>query len=166
MPRTLFTVFPVAAAVLAAPIMAPSAAAAETVSCDTICIQDVRTATHDSYDRMVIDLSEGTLPRWTANTEPGPLYFRSEEGGGRPVPIEGKSYLTVTLTPAKAYDNNYQPTYTGPVYENFSYPSLKGQAHIHSFEDSNTFGLALGDHTSYKVFQLKSPNRIVIDINH
>ncbi|HWU08678.1 MAG TPA: hypothetical protein VN520_20240 [Streptomyces sp.] len=140
-------------------------AAAASPTCADICVLGVRTATHATYDRLVIDLGEGTVPGWDVSEQTAPLYW-GEEGSQTQVPIKGDSYLKVTLMPAETFDGNYQPTYTSPRSESFSYPSLKGQALVYSFEDSNTFGLALGPHSSYKVFKLTAPNRIVVDINH
>ncbi|MCX4981486.1 hypothetical protein [Streptomyces sp. NBC_00572] len=140
-------------------------AVAAAPTCSDICVLGVRTATHPTYDRVVIDLGEGTIPGWTTSEQTTPLYW-GEEGSQTQVPITGDSYLKLTLMPAETFDVNYQSTYTSPRSESFTYPSLKGQALVYSFEDSNTLGLALGPHTSYKVFKLTAPNRIVIDINH
>ncbi|CAM5260759.1 hypothetical protein ACFY8X_24810 [Streptomyces tanashiensis] len=154
-------------AALAATLLGTTSAAAVAAAptCAHICVLGVRTATHDTYDRVVIDLGEGTVPAWTTSEQTTPLYW-GEEGSQTQVPIQGDSYLKVTLMPAETFDVNYQSTYTSPRSQSFGYPSLKGQALVYSFEDSNTFGLALGPHTSYKVFKLTAPNRIVIDVNH
>ncbi|MGW4159873.1 AMIN-like domain-containing (lipo)protein [Streptomyces sp. NPDC004788] len=153
------------AAALALTLLGTTSAVAAAPTCADICILDIRTATHDTYDRLVIDLGEGTIPGWTTGEQTTPLYW-GEEGSQTQVPIKGDSYLKVSLMPAETFDGNYQPTYTSPRSESYAYPSLKGQAFVYSFEDSNTFGLALGPHSSYKVFKLTAPNRIVIDINH
>ncbi|MFJ8085222.1 hypothetical protein ACIQ6Y_31950 [Streptomyces sp. NPDC096205] len=142
-----------------------AAAVGTTPACADICILGVRTATHDTYDRLVIDFGEGDIPRWTTTVQDTPLYW-GWEGSETQVPISGDSYLKVTLLPAETFDLNYKSTYNSPSYQSFNYPSLKGQALVYSFEDSNTFGLALGAHSSYKVFKLTAPNRIVIDVNH
>lgn len=154
-------------AALAATLFGSTSAVAVAASptCAHTCILGVRTATHDAYDRLVIDLGEGAVPGWTVSEQTAPLYW-GEESSQTQVPIKGDSYLKVTLMPAEAFDGNYQPTYTSPRSESFTYPSLKGQALVYSFEDSNTFGLALGLHSSYKVFKLTAPNRVVIDVYH
>ncbi|MFE5595325.1 hypothetical protein [Streptomyces sp. NPDC056549] len=154
-------------AALAATLLGTTSAVAVAPApvCADVCVLGVRTATHDTYDRVVIDLGEGTVPGWTTGEQTTPLYW-GEEGSQTRVPIQGDSYLTVTLMPAEAFDGNHQSTYTSPRSQSFGYPSLKGQALVYSFEDSNTFGLALGPHSSYKVFKLTAPNRIVIDVNH
>ncbi|MFC9591330.1 hypothetical protein ACFTUC_16265 [Streptomyces sp. NPDC056944] len=154
-------------AALAATLLGTTSAVAVAPApvCAHVCVLGVRTATHDTYDRVVIDLGEGAVPGWTTGEQTTPLYW-GEEGSQTRVPIQGDSYLTVTLMPAEAFDGNHQSTYTSPRSQSFGYPSLKGQALVYSFEDSNTFGLALGPHSSYKVFKLTAPNRIVIDVNH
>ncbi|MER7949146.1 hypothetical protein ABTY59_17330 [Streptomyces sp. NPDC096079] len=154
-------------AALAATLLGTTSAVAVAAAptCADICILGMRTATHDTFDRVVIDLGEGTIPGWTTSEQTTPLYW-GEEGSQTQVPITGDSYLNVTLMPAETFDGSHQPTYTSPRSQTFGYPSLKGQALVYSFEDSNTFGLALGPHSSYKVFKLTAPNRIVIDINH
>ncbi|MEV0446400.1 hypothetical protein [Streptomyces sp. NPDC050600] len=155
-------------ATLAAAVLGTTSAAAVTATpaCAHTCILGVRTATHDTYDRLVIDLGDGTVPGWTVGEQTDPLTWGESETSQTPVPIKGDSYLKVTLMPAETFDVNHRSTYTSPKSQSFTYPSLKGQALVYGFEDSNTFGLALGPHSSYKVFKLTAPNRIVIDVNH
>ncbi|MFG2114735.1 hypothetical protein ACGFRB_19195 [Streptomyces sp. NPDC048718] len=155
-------------AVLAATLLGTTSAAAAVGTepvCAGICVLGVRAATHDTYDRFVIDLGQGTIPGWTTSEQTTPLYW-GEEGSQAEVPIKGDSYLKVHVMPSYANDLNWQSTYTSPRSESFAFPSLKGQALVYSFEDGNTFGLALGPHSSYKVSKLTAPNRIVVDVNH
>ncbi|MEU4083339.1 AMIN-like domain-containing (lipo)protein [Streptomyces aureus] len=47
-----------------------------------------------------------------------------------------------------------------------NHPSLRGCALTGGYEGEYGFGLALDDYSSYRVFTLTSPNRVVVDVHH
>ncbi|WP_328910720.1 AMIN domain-containing protein [Streptomyces sp. NBC_00234] len=151
---------------------APEAPAAASVApdCQGICVLGVRAATHPDYDRFVIDLGEGTIPQWTTSTQTTPLTCCGDETNEHVVPIQGKEYLKIYLSPATTFDfNTSTVVYTSPSYATYDFPSLKGQGRTDIYDpEARAFhiGLALGDYSSYKIFKLTAPNRIVVDINH
>ncbi|MGW0119483.1 AMIN-like domain-containing (lipo)protein [Streptomyces sp. NPDC003327] len=145
-----------------------TAATAAARDCQGICVLGVRAATHAGYDRFVIDMGEGTIPSWTTSTQTTPLLCCGDPD--RVVPIEGKVYLKIYLSPATTFDfTTLTSVYTSPGYETYNFPSLKGQGRTSIYDpEARAFhiGLALGDHTSYKIFKLSAPNRLVVDIYH
>ncbi|MFI8768041.1 hypothetical protein ACIGN6_24440 [Streptomyces sp. NPDC053792] len=155
-------------------VAAPQAQAAATGAsvapdCHGICVLGVRAATHPDFDRIVIDLGEGTIPTWTATESTEPLTCCADPEP-QIIPITGKTYLRIQVASAGTFDwNTSTSVYTSPRWEAYGFPSLKGQGLYGTNDPENRdfpLGLALGDHSSYKIFKLTSPNRIVVDINH
>ncbi|MER6313599.1 hypothetical protein ABT237_07490 [Streptomyces sp. NPDC001581] len=156
---------------LAAPAgVAEAASTAAAPDCQGTCVLGVRAATHPGFDRFVIDLGEGPIPQWTTTTQTTPLTCCGEEAGEQVVPITGKQYLKIKLSPATGFDfTTLKSVYTGPKYQNYNFKSLKGQGLTGATDpEAREFniGLALGDHSSYRISKLTAPNRIVVDVNH
>jgi hypothetical protein len=144
-----------------------TAAASSVQDCQDICVLGVRAATHPGFDRFVIDLGEGTIPQWTTSLQVGGHLTMGE---GAVMPIEGAEYLKLTLHRATTFDFTAGTSvYTSPRYQTYAFPSLKGQGQF-QYTDASArefhMGLALGEYSSYRVFTLTAPHRIVIDVNH
>lgn len=140
-------------------------AATAASSCSTICVLDVRTGAHPDYDRLVIDLSDGTLPNVTATPSADGSYVLPS-GDTRYLTTKGTSYLFIDLNSALTVDDAGRPTFTSPTTQTVSLPSLKGVQLTSSYEGYVEFGLTLGSHTSYQISHLTSPNREIVDIYH
>ncbi|MEU3552649.1 AMIN-like domain-containing (lipo)protein [Streptomyces fragilis] len=146
---------------------AGSAAVSATANCMDTCVLGVRAATHSDHDRLVIDLGAGPIPQWSAGVQVGGNLTMGE---GAVMPIQGDEYLKLYLHRATTFDfTTSTPVYTSPLYQTYAFPSLKGQGQF-QYVDSSVrefhMGLALGDYSSYKVFALTAPNRIVVDVYH
>ncbi|THA56250.1 hypothetical protein E6P78_32325 [Streptomyces sp. A0958] len=157
-------VAPAATALLATLVAAPAASAmpAGTIveTCDNICIDGVRAATHDGYDRIVFDLGTGTLPQVSITQSASPGYGMPS-GETKNLAITGSSYLFAEFSPARAGDY----AETNPVVKPFSLPTVKGVQYLYEQHSQPGFGISLnGPISRYNVFTLTSPNRVVIDI--
>ena len=93
-------------------------------------------------------------------------YVRSltYDGSGKPVPLKGKAFLQVRVTPANAHCHNGLSVYSGPRLDRPGLPTVKGLAFTGDFEAVVSFGLALDHKAGFRVFTLDDPNRIVIDV--
>ncbi len=121
----------------------------------------VRTGRHARYDRVVFDLDG---PR------PGYLSVRYvpqivSDGSGERVPMRGRAYLEVVFD-ATAHDDSGRRTFPQPRRMNTNYRTLKQVAFVSDFEGRVTFGLGLREKVGFRVFELRNPNRIVIDVAH
>jgi len=121
----------------------------------------LRYATHPNYDRVVIDIS-GRIPSGSATYRRHFTY----DGSGAEVPILGRSGLQVTLSPAAAHDDAGHNLYTGPKLARPRFRTLKALALTGDFEGQVTFAFALTHRAPYRVFELSSPRRLVIDFQH
>jgi hypothetical protein len=124
-------------------------------------IVDLRVGEHASFDRVVVDV-RGRLPRFTLGYVRR-LYY---DPSGAPVPLHGRRFLALSLTPATTRGPGGASVYTGPVLQQYRFPVLRGVALTGDFEAVVSFGIALRRHAHVSVGVLHSPNRIVIDLWH
>ncbi len=122
---------------------------------------NVRTGRHPGYDRVVFDFTGGT-PGY--RVEYGTL---TEQARGTPVPLAGRAALVIVFNPAAAHDlNTGAPTYDISQTLNPSLPTLRQIRFGGDFEGYVAAGLGLADRVGFRVFQLHSPDRVVIDVAH
>jgi hypothetical protein len=82
------------------------------------------------------------------------------------VPLAGKHFLEIKLSPAAAHNNAGRNVHKGPRLIKLSLPKLKGFALTGDFEGVVTFGAAFDSKPSYTTKHLHRPERFVLDIAH
>ena len=124
-------------------------------------VVDLRVGEHQRFDRVVIDL-DGKVPGYDVR------YVRklAYDGSGRHVPLKGRKFIAIALTPAKAHGRHGHNVYQGPSLEQYDFPTLRGVAFTGDFEGYVSFGLSLRQRADFRVLVLHKPNRIVIDLHH
>lgn len=125
----------------------------------TPLILDARLGRHAHFDRLVLDVS-GPLTGYDVR------YVRTltYDGSGKTVPLKGKAFLQIRVSPANAHCHNGLNVYSGPRLTRPGMPTIKGLAFTGDFEAVVSFGLALDHKAGFRVFILHQPNRIVIDV--
>jgi len=124
-------------------------------------LTNIRTGKHENFERIVLDLNG--LPSNSLSREATEV---SNCASGNPVPMAGTEILETMFHSAASYDENFNPTYTGP--RNFvpqGLTNVKGIAFTCDFEA--TMGIAVSydnPNSWHKVFTLTNPDRVVIDI--
>ncbi|MEV4943015.1 AMIN-like domain-containing (lipo)protein [Streptomyces zaomyceticus] len=150
-----------AAATLVSAFASPTASAS--TSAETVvncfdqdgCFTGIRAATHTGYDRLVFDLTTGTRILDTSTNTTGIYYGNA--GYAQYLTVKGNSYLFITMEPSYPGD--------GAVLDKtLSLPTIKGVQLTQYHAARTTFGISLGPSTRYNVFQLTSPNRVVVDV--
>ncbi|MEV7417948.1 hypothetical protein [Streptomyces sp. NPDC089919] len=142
---------------------APAPAATATVPGVTHAqVVNARYATHCTYDRVVIDLAGGLYPGTTVRRVSKLVY----DGSGKPVPLPGRYFLEVKLSPAAGHDEAGHSVYKGPKLKRLTLPKLKGIALTGDFEGVVTFGLAFTTSPKYSTAKLHHPDRFVVDVQH
>lgn len=124
-------------------------------------VVNARTGINCSYDRFVIDV-KGTLPPTTVKRVAELRY----DGSGAKVPLPGKYFLEVKLSPAAAHNDAGQSVYKGPRLVKLTMPKLKGVALTGDFEAVVTFGLAFNERPTFSTFKLHNPERFVLDVHY
>jgi hypothetical protein len=111
-------------------------------------------------------VAAGSLP--TADLPSTVRYVRSlrYDGSGQAVPLRGRSFIAITLSPAKAHNAHGTNVYEGAQLQQYRLPVLRGVAFTGDFEGQVSFGLALRHRSDFRVLELQSPSRIVIDVRH
>lgn len=127
----------------------------------TAQVVNVRWGTHPTFDRLVIDV-RGKLPPVKVT----PVKVLRYDGSGQRVPLPGKYFLEIRLSPAAAHNESGQSVYRGPRLVKLSLPALKGVALTGDFEGVVTVGAAFSAKPFYKTFALHSPERFVLDVAH
>jgi hypothetical protein len=156
----------VAAAVVGAPIGQAQASGsadvlAEHQAAHTPRIVDLRVGRHAHVDRVVVDI-RGTVPGHTLRYVRH-LYY---DPSGNPVPLHGRRFLSLSLSPAATHTAAGTSVYTGPRLRQYNLPVLRGVALTGDFEGVVSFGISLRRHVAFHVFVLHAPNRIVVDLHH
>ncbi|MFE0513389.1 hypothetical protein [Streptomyces sp. NPDC058964] len=127
----------------------------------TALVVNARWGGHCSYDRIVIDV-RGKLPPVTVK----PVKELRYDPSGKKVPLAGKYFLEIKLSPAAAHNDAGQSVYRGPKLVKINLPALKGLALTGDFEGVVGFGAAFNSKPVYSTFKLHSPERFVLDVRH
>ena len=113
----------------------------------------IRLATHEGYDRLVLDLTTAGVPAWTVR------YTEASGPGGGPVDIEGDAFLRVSLQTGSAPSGQGQSrvkTSPGPIAEVVTTGFFEGSEEV-------LIGIRGGE-APFRAFALTDPGRIVIDV--
>ena len=145
----------------AAPQRGASQATAFRQTAATALVVNARWGGHCTYDRLVIDV-KGTMPPVTVK----PVKELRYDATGKKVPLAGKYFLEIKLSPAAAHNEAGQSVYKGPKLVKIQLPKLKGLAFTGDFEGVVSFGAAFSTKPAYSTFKLHSPERFVLDIRH
>lgn len=124
-------------------------------------LRAVRSAAHAGYDRVVFEFEEGPLPGYHI-AYVDDVYAC---GSGDVVNVAGASRLTVRLQPARAHDDSGNVT----IAERRRRPALTTLKELTitcDFEAQVEWALGLAAKTPYRVLELKTPPRLVLDIRH
>jgi hypothetical protein len=145
-------------AALVVPVLATAGAPAATPAGPPVpTLERIRAAHHPGFDRVVFDF-EGGLP-----TDIRVRYVDELVGefSGEPVPVAGRAVMMVRFEPAQAHTDSVA---TVPNRRAFALPNVMTVVRAGDFEATTRFGLGLAKRTPFKVFTLRNPDRVVIDI--
>jgi len=125
-------------------------------------VQEVRTESHEGFDRMVVEIVGRGMPNYHVTYAEEPL---RDCATGEPVEVEGVATLHVRLEPARAHDENGRPLFVESAPET-GLPVLLDQRLICDAEGSVEWALGVASRNEFRVLQLTELNRIVIDVRH
>lgn len=128
----------------------------------TPTVTGIRVGRHPTYDRIVIDL-RGGAPSYRVG------YVRAlrEDGSGRVVDLRGAASLRITLPSANAHDIvTGADTLRTPARKRWFYPEIKEYAVLGDFEAVVTVGVGVTRREPFRMFTLRHPTRLVVDVRH
>lgn len=127
-------------------------------------ITDVRTGTHDGYDRVVFEFAEG-LPEASLERAEPPF---THDASGAPIEVAGESFLRLIMRNGTKQTEEGTSSYDGPTDFETGYPALVQLTEGGDFEAQSTWYLGLTAESCVRVLTLTDDGtaRLVIDIEH
>lgn len=129
---------------------------------DHTMLLDVRAASHDGFDRIVMDFGSRPLPGYRVEYVRPPV---TQCGSGAEVDLPGTGFLSVRMQPAAAHTEE-GVAMVDQRDRRLDLPVLLQLTATCDFEADVTWVAALRTQNPIRVLELESPNRIVIDIRH
>lgn len=137
---------------------------------EVMVLEGIRFGDHATYERLVIQFAPQAynphygIPRYRVRYLTPPY----EDAEGNPVLVEGKYLLEITFNGNKADlspPEGYVQVYTGPDEFSPGYTVIKEAKLVPAYElNTMILVVGLGSHAPYKVQELTSPPRIVVDV--
>lgn len=134
--------------------------AAERPGAGVAVLEEVRTARHDGFDRVVFTLSPA-VPGHHVEYVDRPVRHC---GSGDPVPLPGDGWLEVRLEPSAAHTEAGEATVGREVPVELE--NVRRLVLTCDFEAVVTWVLAVGSPNAYRVLVLDDPPRLVVDVRH
>jgi hypothetical protein len=123
-------------------------------------LRGLRTARNDGFDRVVLDFGDAPLPGWHVEYVDRPV---RQCGSGDAVEVAGDGYLRVRLRTAQAHDDDGRPTVRQRELR-LDMPVLREVEFICDFEGDVEVVLGVARPNPYRVLELSSPSRLVVDV--
>lgn len=120
-------------------------------------VDGVRVGTHSGYDRITFEFKNG-VPGDIRITAQGNATF-TQGASGRPVTLQGSAGLLITIDGADEHSE-----YSGSTDFTPGYPVLLEAKQVQDFESVVQWGLGLSKSACYRAFFLRSPWRLVVDL--
>lgn len=136
---------------------------------EVMVLSDIRFGDQDGYERAVIEFTGQTanpvdsLPRYTV-TRGAPPYY---DANGNEIPLAGDAYIEIRANGNKA-DLSVDPyieVYAGPDYFTPGLDLINSATMVPAYENNTVILLLdLADACPFRVIELSTPPRLVIDI--
>lgn len=124
-------------------------------------LREVRAASQEGFDRVVFEFEGSAVPGYRIGYEDRP----AQCGSGEPVEVAGEARLQVQILPAQAHTEAGEPT-VQQRERHLDLPVLKELESTCDFEADVTWVLGLASRRPYRVQELASPARLVVDVGH
>lgn len=131
-------------------------------SSGTTLLQRVEAAEHPEFDRVVFEFGGDRLPSYHVEYIDRPV---RQCGSGDVVQLAGDAWLEVRLHGAQAHTDDGAPT-VAPRERRLDLSVLLELESTCDFEAEVTWVMGLASPNRYRVLELSSPTRLVIDVRH
>ena len=129
---------------------------------ETALLVDVRAAQHEGFDRTVFEFAGDALPAYHVEYVDKPV---RQCGSGAVVPVAGDGWLHVRFSGANAHTEAGEAT-VGFRERATNLTNLLEIESICDFEAEVGWVLGVRSPNHYRVIELSSPTRLVVDIRH
>jgi hypothetical protein len=140
-------------------------AVAKSTSDSVKLLTDVRAASHPGFDRLVFEFRNG-VPGYDVRYVQPPV---RADGSGAVVPVSGEAALVIRMEPALDADLTQATaprTYTGPTRFSPATSAIVQVVRTGGFEGVLTWAAGIHKKAPFRVTQLDSPARVVIDVDN
>lgn len=120
----------------------------------------LRAGRHAGFDRVVFQL-DGPIPAYYSVRYVPVVRL---DGSGAPLRLRGSAFLEVVVR-APTHDEDYRPVLS-PTRLRPDFPALREVNAPASFEGQTTAGIGITQRVGFRMLELTSPTRIVIDLAH
>jgi hypothetical protein len=120
----------------------------------------LRAGRHPGFDRVVFQL-DGPIPSYYSVRYVPVVRL---DGSGAPLRLRGSAFLEVVVR-APTHDQDYRPVLS-PTRLRPDFPALREVKAPASFEGQTAAGIGVTSKVGFRVLELTSPTRIVIDLAH
>jgi hypothetical protein len=120
-------------------------------------IGSLRTGTHNSYDRVTVEFTNG-MPQDVQVGAPGGTSFTASPSG-MTITVKGQHGILVTI-----HGSDLHTSYSGSIDIVTGYATLAEVRRVQDYEGVVQLGLGVNGAGCYRVFWLTIPNRLVIDV--
>jgi hypothetical protein len=127
-------------------------------------ITDVRTGTHEGFDRVVFEFNQG-LPEASLERATPPF---AHDATGEPIEVQGSSFLRLIMRGGTKQTAEGTSSYDGPREFETGYPALVHLVEGGDFEAQSTWYFGLAAESCVRILTLTDDGsaRLVIDIEH
>lgn len=125
-------------------------------------LNEIRTAAHDNFDRVVFEFDEPTLPGYHIEYIDKPV---RQCGSGNAVQLKSDGRLEIRFYPANAHTDDGKPTIASRAFS----PNLSILKELRStcdFEAEVAWVAGVSSPNEYRVLELTNPTRLAVDIKH
>ena len=122
----------------------------------------VRAARHEGFDRVVFEFEGARAPGHHVEYVDRPV---RRCGSGEAARVAGDAWLRVSLTPARAHTEAGEATVERRELS-FDFPALRELESICDFEAEVVWVLGVASANRFRVTELSSPARLVVDVRH
>lgn len=128
-----------------------------------VVMTGVRVARHPGFDRLVLEFGKA-LPGYHVEYVDRPI---RSCGSGDTIPMEGDGWLRVRVEPVQAHTEMGDETISGPDrHRKLELGVLRELVMTCDFEGQVEWVLGVSSPNKYRVLELSSPPRLVVDVLH
>ncbi|GAB2465818.1 hypothetical protein GCM10027265_14020 [Jatrophihabitans fulvus] len=122
-------------------------------------ITDVRVGRHAGFDRFVVQFRGTHVPRWTLTPKSSAVFWL--DPSDLRVVLGGRAGPKLVMHGASGIGS-----YRGPTDLRPRFPQLREARRLGDFEAVTSWGLGLSRASCTRVFALRAPTRLVVDVPH
>lgn len=123
-------------------------------------LRGLRVARNDGFDRVVMEFAGGQVPGWRVEYVDRPV---RQCGSGEEVEVAGDAWLHIRLTPAQAHDDAGNATLQQRE-RRYNLPLVRELEIVCDFEGQVEIVLGLSAPNEFRVTEVPSPARLVVDV--